>query len=157
MNTLTNRRRFLSTSSGAALTPILASLVRAEQTSPPEAAKEGKPTIVRTHELMQREADKHLWTLHQSATSRTNLVQMTGEGVRHLHPDAEHSLYVISGEVKATVGTEEFMLSAGDYISIPPGVPHSYLASKDKPALLISMDAPPYDPAKTIRLKPTEK
>ena len=157
MNATSSRRKFLRSGSAIAFTSSITSGVSAQQAATPEATKETKPTIVRTHELMQREADKHLWTLHQSATSRTNLVQMAGEGTRHLHPDAEHSLYVISGEVKATVGEEEFMLGPGDYISIPAGVPHSYLASKDKPALLISMDAPAYDPAKTIRLKRPEK
>ena len=152
MKTKTSRRRFLRAASGTALTSSITSTLSAE-----DSAKAAKPTIVRTHELMQREADKHLWTLHQSTTSRTNLVQMTGPGTRHLHPDAEHSLYVISGEVKATVGTEEFTLGPGDYISIPAGVPHSYLASAEKPALLISMDAPAYDPAKTIRLKKEEQ
>lgn len=159
MNTHPSRRRFLRATSTAALTASIASVSSGQQAATPgpeakaEAPKPTKPTIVRTRELMQREADKHLWTLHQSATSRTNLVQMKGQAARHLHPDAEHSLYVISGEVKATVGAEEFTLGPGDYISIPPGVPHSYLVPGDQPALLISMDAPAYDPAKTIRLK----
>ena len=39
----------------------------------------------------------------------------------------------------------------GDYISIPAGMKHGYTVPADKPALLLSMDAPPYDPQKTIR------
>jgi len=94
-----------------------------------------------------------VWRLHQSATSRTNLVEMRGEAGEHIHPDAEHSLYVISGELMVRAGGVETTLRAGDYISIPAGMKHGYTAPADKPALLISMDAPPYDPQKTIRPK----
>jgi len=93
----------------------------------------------------------HLWRLHQSATSRTNLVEMRGEAGEHIHPDAEHSLYVISGEVTVHAGDLKTTLHPGDYISIPAGMKHGYTVPADKPALLLSMDAPPYDPQKTIR------
>ncbi len=117
-----------------------------------------RPTIVRTRELMAREPNPstttgHVWQLHQSATSRTNLVEMRGEAGEHIHPDAEHSLYVVSGEVSVRAGGLETTLRAGDYISIPAGMKHGYSVPADKPALLISMDAPPYDPQKTIRRK----
>jgi quercetin dioxygenase-like cupin family protein len=51
----------------------------------------------------------------------------------------------VAGDLKTT-------LQPGDYISIPAGVPHRYKTPIDAPALLLSMDAPPYDPAKTVRL-----
>ena len=78
---------------------------------------------------------------------------MRGDAGEHIHPDAEHSLYVISGEVMVKAGGMETTLRAGDYISIPAGMKHGYTVPADKPALLISMDAPPYDPQKTIRKK----
>ena len=121
-----------------------------------EAAQQMAPTIVRTRELMAREPNPsttggHLWRLHQSATSRTNLVEMRGEAGEHLHPDAEHSLYVISGELTVRAGDLETTLREGDYISIPAGMKHGYTVAPGKTALLISMDAPPYDPQKTVR------
>ena len=158
MKNAIHRRRFLKQAGTFAL--MLPPVVNAAESSAP--ATGAAPTIVRTRELMAREPNAsttsgHVWRLHQSATSRTNLVEMRGEAGEHIHPDAEHSLYVISGEVTVRAGDLETTLRTGDYISIPPGVPHSYLASRDKPALLISMDAPPYDPAKTIRVKPAAK
>jgi quercetin dioxygenase-like cupin family protein len=51
----------------------------------------------------------------------------------------------------------ETTLKAGDYISIPAGMKHGYSVPADKPALLISMDAPPYDPQKTVRTKADRK
>ena len=128
----------------------------------PATAHASQPTIVRTRELMAREPNPssssgHVWRLHHSATSRTNLVEMRGEAGEHIHPDAEHSLYVISGEVRVRAGEVETTLQAGDYISIPAGMKHGYSVPADKSALLISMDAPPYDPQKTIRTKDEAK
>ena len=122
----------------------------------PTLAREAVPTLVRTRELMAREPNPsttagHVWRLHQSATSRTNLVEMRGVAGEHIHPDAEHSLYVISGEVMVHAGDLETTLQAGDYISIPAGMNGGYRVPADKTALLISMDAPPCDPQKTVR------
>jgi len=147
-----HRRCFLKQASILALAspPIL----QAADLSTP--ASTAVPTLVRTRELMAREPNAstttgHIWRLHQSETSRTNLVEMRGEAGEHVHPDAEHSLYVISGEVMVRAGGLETTLRAGDYISIPAGMKHGYSVPSDKPALLISMDAPPYDPRKTVR------
>jgi len=158
MKNAIHRRRFLKQSGAFALAlpPVLNA---AESTAPANAAA---PTIVRTRELMAREPNPdttsgHVWRLHQSATSRTNLVEMRGEAGEHIHPDAEHSLFLISGEVTVRAGDLETTLRAGDYISIPAGMKHGYRVPADKPALLISMDAPPYDPQKTIRPKNSAK
>jgi len=146
------RRQFLKGGAAAALA-LPSSLTAAESAITVTAPA---PTIVRTKELMAREPNPstrggHLWRLHQSATSRTNLVEMRGEAGEHIHPDAEHSLYVISGEVTVHAGDLKTTLHPGDYISIPAGMKHGYTVPADKPALLLSMDAPPYDPQKTIR------
>ena len=146
------RRCFLKQASILALAAPPA-LQAADASTP---ARTAVPTLVRTRELMAREPNAstttgHVWRLHQSATSRTNLVEMRGEAGEHIHPDAEHSLYVISGEVLVRARDLETTLRAGDYISIPAGMKHGYSVPVDKPALLISMDAPPYDPRKTVR------
>src|SRR5256885_134408 len=151
----TIHRRFFLKQAGA-LALALPTASRAADGSGPAPAT--GPTIVRTRELMAREPNSsstagHVWRLHQSATSRTNLVEMRGEAGEHIHPDAEHSLYVISGEVMVRAGDVATTLRAGDYVSIPAGMKHGYSVPAAKPALLISMDAPPYDPQKTIRPK----
>jgi quercetin dioxygenase-like cupin family protein len=158
MNRPIHRRRFLK-QSGVFAAALPQSLNAADAPTPARAAE---PTIVRTRELMAREPNPnpvggHVWRLHQSATSRTNLVEMRGEAGEHIHPDAEHSLYVISGEVTVRAGGLETTLRPGDYISIPAGMKHGYTVPADKSALLLSMDAPPYDPQKTIRGKDAEK
>src|SRR5215467_9064462 len=154
MEKIIPRRSFLKQASSLSLA-LPATLSAAN--GPAQASATG-PTIVRTQELMALEPNPsrtkgYVWRLHQSATSRTNLVEMRGEAGEHIHPDAEHSLYVISGEVMVKAGGMETNLRAGDYISIPAGTKHGYTVPADKPALLISMDAPPYDSQKTIRTK----
>jgi quercetin dioxygenase-like cupin family protein len=153
-----DRRRFLKQAGVLAL--ALPPALRAAEA--PTTVGAAGPTIVRTRELMAGDPNRSstngkIWKLHQSATSRTNLVEMRGEAGEHIHPDAEHSLYVISGEVTVRAGNIETTLLAGDYISIPAGMKHGYSVPANKPALLISMDAPPYDAAKTIRAKPGGK
>jgi quercetin dioxygenase-like cupin family protein len=152
-----HRRHFLKQASALALT--LSPALKAAETPGPVAL--ATPTIIRTRELMAREPapanGSHVWRLHQSASSRTNLVRMSGEAGEHIHPDAEHSLYVLSGEVTVRAGGTETVLNAGDYISIPAGMKHGYTVLANKPALLISMDAPPYDPQKTIRSRDMER
>jgi quercetin dioxygenase-like cupin family protein len=155
MKTPVHRRGFLKQTAIVALTAsALPSALSAADGAGATATQSG-PTIVRTRELMAKEPSTggggHLWRLHQSATSRTNLVEMRGVAGEHIHPDAEHSLYVISGEVKVRAGALETTLREGDYISIPAGMKHGYTVPADKTALLLSMDAPPYDPQKTIR------
>ena len=158
MNKQIQRRSFLKQAGALALT-LPPALCAAESSA---KARTSEPAIVRTRELMARAPNPstntgHVWQLHQSATSRTNLIEMRGEAGEHIHPDAEHSLYVISGQVKVRAGEVETTLQAGDYISIPAGMKHGYSVPADMPALLISMDAPPYDPQKTIRTKTASK
>lgn len=147
-----HRRHFL-TQAGALAFALSPGLRAADSRA---AATATEPTIIRTRELMAREPNPStstgkVWRLHESLMSRTNLVEMRGEAGEHIHPDAEHSLYVISGEVTVRAGSVETTLRAGDYISIPAGMKHGYSVPVDKPALLVSMDAPPYDPKKTVR------
>jgi quercetin dioxygenase-like cupin family protein len=93
-----------------------------------------------------------VWNIKQNETIRINLVEMSGELSLHKHPDAEHSLIVLTGRVLARVGDRMVELVKGDFISIPANVPHKYW-SMTKTAMLVSMDAPYYDPKKTISLE----
>jgi len=93
-----------------------------------------------------------VWNIKKTDLIRINLVEMSGELSKHKHPDAEHSLVVLEGEVKAMVGDSIVTLLKGDFISIPKNVPHKYWTITSK-AYLVSMDAPYYDADKTVRLE----
>jgi quercetin dioxygenase-like cupin family protein len=99
-------------------------------------------------------ATMRLWPLHATAESRMNYVEVTGRSSLHFHPDADHKLYVLEGNVAVTAGTNTTIAKVGDLIIIPKGVRHCYdVPAKGERALLLTFDAPPYDPRKTVQLE----
>lgn len=98
-----------------------------------------------------------LWPLYSTTQSRMNYVEVTGRSGMHFHPDADHKLYVLEGELLVTGGTNTMTAKAGDLIIIPKGVRHCYdVPAKDGRALLLTFDAPPYDPKKTVSVERQE-
>lgn len=92
-----------------------------------------------------------IWHIRKDEHIRINLVEMSGELKLHSHPDADHSVMVIEGSVKALMGDQMHELRVGDFLSIPKGMPHKYWPTGT--SYLVSMDAPYYDPAKTVLLE----
>jgi quercetin dioxygenase-like cupin family protein len=114
-------------------------------------------TLVEYEKLKARTPDSEgktakVWHIRKNETIRINLVEMSGELQLHQHPDADHSLIVLEGRVKVQIGEEFREITKGDFISIPAGVPHKYWSLTEK-SMLVSMDAPYYDPAKTVALE----
>lgn len=93
-----------------------------------------------------------VWKIRQNQTIRINLVEMTGELPLHKHPDADHSLMVLEGQVRVQIADKFIAMGNGDFISIPADIPHKYWSLTAK-SILLSMDAPYYDPQKTITLE----
>src|SRR5687768_14265612 len=93
-----------------------------------------------------------IWNIRQDKTIRINLVEFTGELALHKHPDADHSLIVLEGSVKVLAGDKTITLNKGDFISVHANVPHKYWTIGPK-AMLVSMDAPYYDPKNTVPLE----
>lgn len=92
-----------------------------------------------------------VWSIKKNETIRINLVEFSGKLGLHKHPDAAHSLMVFEGELIAEVSGKRYRLTKGDFISIPKEAPHKYESLSNK-SIFVSMDAPYYDPEKTIRL-----
>ncbi|OZE37617.1 MULTISPECIES: cupin domain-containing protein [unclassified Rhodococcus (in: high G+C Gram-positive bacteria)] len=92
------------------------------------------------------------WTLAKSDELRVNLVEMRSELRSHLHPDADHSLVLLSGKARVVTPNEERTLSVGSYVSIPAGLAHKYFVDGSEPAMFVSFDAPAYDSSKTVYL-----
>ena len=121
--------------------------------------REGVANIIHGSEILRdREANsaagRHLWPLYSSAEARMNYFEVTGPSSLHFHPDADHRLYVLEGKVVVTAGTNTTTAISGDLIVIPKGVRHRYyVPAKGERALLLTFDAPPYDPHKTVNLE----
>ena len=82
-----------------------------------------------------------------------NYVEISGRSAMHFHPDADHKLYVLEGKVVVFAGTNQTTARPGDLIIIPRGVRHCYdVPTQGEKGLLLTFDAPPFDPKKTVNL-----
>lgn len=119
----------------------------------------GPTPVVKTQQLVMsspaswNDPSDRGWTLIKTPDKRVNLVEMFSELKNHSHPDADHSLILLSGSARVVTPTEDRILKKGDYVSIPQNVPHKYYVEGQQSALFISFDAPAYDSAKTIYLE----
>jgi quercetin dioxygenase-like cupin family protein len=120
---------------------------------------DGTATIIHRSDVIRDRSTNssgpmRLWPLYSNSESRMNYVEVTGRSGLHFHPDADHKLYVLEGKVVVTAGTNTMTAAAGDLIIIPKGVRHCYdVPAKGERALLLTFDAPPYDPHKTVNLE----
>src|SRR5213075_1977202 len=149
----------------ACLSLLAAVLVRASTVAEePSRARhpderDGAATLIHRSDVIRdrgtnTSAAMRLWPLHASAESRMNYVEVTGRSSLHFHPDADHKLYVLEGKVAVTAGTNTTLATVGDLIIIPKGVRHCYdVPARGERALLLTFDAPPYDPRKTVQLE----
>ena len=121
--------------------------------------RDGAATLIHRADVIRdhgtnTSATMRLWPLHATAEARMNYVEVTGRSSLHFHPDADHKLYVLEGKVAVTAGTNTTIATVGDLIIIPKGVRHCYdVPVKGERALLLTFDAPPYDPRKTVQLE----
>ena len=117
---------------------------------------DGAATIIHRADVLRDRGSsgRHLWPLYSSADARLNYFEVTGRSALHFHPDGDHRLYVLEGTVVINAGTNTTIATVGDFIVIPRGVRHSYdVPAKGDRALLLTFDAPPYDPRKTVNLE----
>ncbi|MBS1621049.1 MAG: cupin domain-containing protein [Bacteroidetes bacterium] len=116
------------------------------------SGQESFPSIKNIFKIIKTDPSHSLWTLKKTDLLRINAVKMKGEAQLHKHPDADHTILLIKGVIIAEINGEKLKLKKGDILSIPAGVPHKY-SVRGRKAILVSMDAPYYDPEKTILLK----
>jgi mannose-6-phosphate isomerase-like protein (cupin superfamily) len=82
----------------------------------------------------------------------------------HVHHDVDDSFYLLRGQLAMRCGDDTFIASAGDYVSLPKGVPHTLRNVGEEEAVLLQThdadsfltfirrvglpgDQPPPDPA----------
>jgi len=60
----------------------------------------------------------------------------------HVHNDVDDSFYLLSGQLAMRCGDDTFVANAGDYVSLPKGVPHALSnVGTDEAVLLQTHDA----------------
>jgi uncharacterized RmlC-like cupin family protein len=64
------------------------------------------------------------------------------EAIPHVHSVACQTL-VLSGNVEIAFGADTNMLNAGDYLRVPPGVPHTQSVISDDAVMFVMTDGNP--------------
>jgi mannose-6-phosphate isomerase-like protein (cupin superfamily) len=59
----------------------------------------------------------------------------------HVHADLDDSFYLVSGRLAMRCGEQAFAVSAGDYVALPHGVPHTFRVVGDEPAVMLQVHA----------------
>jgi mannose-6-phosphate isomerase-like protein (cupin superfamily) len=59
----------------------------------------------------------------------------------HVHTRLDDSFYLLSGRMAIRSGDKTFVAQAGDYVSQPAGVPQTFFALDEKPAILLQTHA----------------
>lgn len=49
----------------------------------------------------------------------------SAQGPRHFHSSSENAFFVLAGEGSIVIGDDEYLVFAGDFLFLPPGVSHS--------------------------------
>jgi quercetin dioxygenase-like cupin family protein len=60
----------------------------------------------------------------------------------HVHSREEEGFYVLEGEVTVQAGDKRIVATAGMFVNMPIGLPHSFKNESDKPAKMLIMVAP---------------
>jgi quercetin dioxygenase-like cupin family protein len=81
--------------------------------------------------------------LAQTPEMNIRLNKLEGRIKRHEHPQTHHFLYLIKGQIELTVGDEIRMISAGDFVTIPQGIPHAMRRVGESEALFLDVASPP--------------
>ncbi len=55
----------------------------------------------------------------------------------HVHDNVDDTWYVLEGRMALLCGDEEYVAEAGDWVSMPRGVPHSFRVVGDRPARIL--------------------
>ncbi|WP_035748852.1 cupin domain-containing protein [Glycomyces sp. NRRL B-16210] len=63
----------------------------------------------------------------------------------HFHTGASESLFVIAGRLQVLAGEEVVVLEAGDFVTLPAGLPHAFGAAPGHDADVLAVFAPAAD------------
>jgi quercetin dioxygenase-like cupin family protein len=138
--------------------------------NPPAAQPEAKagaaaqPISARASETLKSKPSRDFpnairsWDLESSEKLNVRLHEITGTVPMHFHTDTSERIFLIEGQVIMTLGEQKLTLKPGDYVSIPPGVPHKVeLPKGTRRALAGGFMVPPGDPKKTTWVEPAPK
>jgi mannose-6-phosphate isomerase-like protein (cupin superfamily) len=105
--------------------------------------------LVRPHEGQAPKGTPHLFKAAASNTAgrfdfvTASFAPRTGPPL-HLHLEQDDTFYVLDGVLTVQAGDDIFDIGPGDFLTIPPQVPHTFdnLHNEDRPVLAINIMTP---------------
>ena len=101
-------------------------------------------TQTRTPAVLDKSEGEALWFNNDLLTIKCTGEQTGGEFLLveelarggkvtplHTHPEEQETFYVLEGEALFHLDGSERAVAAGGFVSVPPGVPHAYLATSE--------------------------
>nr|WP_235464677.1 cupin domain-containing protein [Streptomyces platensis] len=81
-------------------------------------------------------------TGHRLGLAESILAPHTPGPPQHRHARHDEGFHIISGTVRFTVGDEDHDATAGTFVLVPPGAPHTFANVTDQPAVMLSIFTP---------------
>lgn len=73
--------------------------------------------------------------------------------LRHYHPEAEESYYILSGRARVLIGEEEVELTAGTAVLIPAPQPHKITNIGSEDLAFLAICVPAWEPDNSVFLE----
>lgn len=81
-------------------------------------------------------------TGHRLGVTESVLAPHTPGPPQHRHAEHDEGFYIISGTVRFTVGDKNHDATAGTFVMVPPGAPHTFANVTDRPAVMLTVLTP---------------
>ncbi|GAO11976.1 hypothetical protein TPA0598_09_02670 [Streptomyces lydicamycinicus] len=81
-------------------------------------------------------------TGHRLGLAESVLAPHTPGPPQHRHARHDEGFYIISGSVRFTVGDKDHDATAGTFVMVPPGAPHTFANVTDQQAVMLSILTP---------------
>ncbi|WP_433860022.1 cupin domain-containing protein [Streptomyces kronopolitis] len=120
----------------------------ASQASEPQAVPavsvvgpdDGERIVLGTTRMRVLEDGSH--TGHRLGVTESVLAPYTPGPPQHRHAEHDEGFYIVSGTVRFTVGDKNHDATAGTFVTVPPGAPHTFANVTDRPAVMLSVFTP---------------
>ncbi len=86
----------------------------------------------------------HINKLDSDEHASTYVIFIKKQVPLHQHKTHTEIVYILDGEGVMTLGKEQYPVSAGSYIHVPEGTPHSVQVTSNKPLKVLSIQTPEF-------------
>jgi quercetin dioxygenase-like cupin family protein len=139
-----NRRVLGACLAGTLLSALGWTALRAQELTAQKVAVHALAEIARKNPI-DPAVGRAITTVESGRHSTVTVWQFKTGIAPHYHREHDEVIYCERGEGLARIGTETVRMKAGDFVVIPPGVPHGVTVTGREPMRGLSVFSPPFD------------